>query len=215
MALVDMTEIAARLPLLITGVTGVAGYNAFFYFQERYPGQVVGTRPHQTATLRGPGIVALDAEDATGMRALFEQHRFRTVLNCVGNCALKSCELNPAMARLLNVHSAAAVADCARAFACRLVHLSSDPGLLGGGGRQLRRDRPGRSGNGLRQDDGGGGAVDHGGVSGGGAAAKISLPMGPSFNHHAGAIDWIQSRFRGGQAGDALFRRGPLLHLLR
>ena len=48
------------------------------------------------------------------------------MLNCVGNCALKSCELNPQMARVLNVHSAAAVADCARAFGCRLVHLSSD-----------------------------------------------------------------------------------------
>src|SRR5271154_947323 len=87
-ALVDITELSARLPLLITGVTGVAGYNAFFYFQKRYPGQVIGTRPHQTATLCGPGIVALDAEDAAGMRTLFEQHRFRTVLNGVGNCAL-------------------------------------------------------------------------------------------------------------------------------
>jgi dTDP-4-dehydrorhamnose reductase len=28
------------------------------------------------------------------------------------------------------------------------------------------------------------------------AMLRISLPMGPSFNHHAGAIDWIQSRFR-------------------
>jgi dTDP-4-dehydrorhamnose reductase len=28
------------------------------------------------------------------------------------------------------------------------------------------------------------------------ALLRISLPMGPSFNRHAGAIDWIQSRFR-------------------
>jgi dTDP-4-dehydrorhamnose reductase len=27
-------------------------------------------------------------------------------------------------------------------------------------------------------------------------ALRISLPMGPSFNGHAGAIDWIQSRFK-------------------
>ena len=33
------------LPLLITGVAGVAGYNALHYFRERYPGQVVGIRP--------------------------------------------------------------------------------------------------------------------------------------------------------------------------
>jgi len=31
------------------------------------------------------------------------------------------------------------------------------------------------------------------------AVLRISLPMGPSFNHHAGAIDWIQSRFRQGR----------------
>jgi len=74
--IVDSTDFAARLPLLITGVTGVAGYNAFFYFQERYPGQVVGTRPHRTPGLQGPGIVALDAEDASGMQALFLQHGF-------------------------------------------------------------------------------------------------------------------------------------------
>ena len=33
----------------------------------------------------------------------------------------------------------------------------------------------------------------------GAAILRISLPMGPSFNHHAGAIDWIQSRFRAGR----------------
>ena len=30
------------------------------------------------------------------------------------------------------------------------------------------------------------------------ARLRISLPMGPSFNGHAGAIDWIQHRFRHG-----------------
>ena len=32
------------LPLLITGVAGVAGYNALDYFQAKYPGQVIGIR---------------------------------------------------------------------------------------------------------------------------------------------------------------------------
>src|SRR5437016_11953458 len=87
-----------RLPLLITGITGVAGFNAFHFFQRRYPGQVIGLRPRQTWRLTGPGIVAQDAEDAAGVRELFRTHRVRSVLNCVGNCALKSCELDPAMA---------------------------------------------------------------------------------------------------------------------
>ncbi len=204
MARSDDTDLTARLPLLVTGVTGVAGYNAFFYFQGRYPGQVVGTRPRRTPGLKGPGIVALDAEDAAGLRALFLQHGFRSVLNCVGNCALKSCELNPQMARVLNVHSAAAVADCARAFGCRLVHLSSDLVYSGVG-----------AGNYVETDP-----VDPVTVYGKtmaeaerllaaacpkAAVLRISLPMGPSFNKHAGAIDWIQSRFRAGRPATLYF----------
>src|SRR5579871_3152352 len=101
--------ITHRLPLLITGITGVAGFNALHYFQRRYPGQVIGIRPHRTWRLRGENIVPLDIEDGDGLRALFSRYRFRSVLNCLGNCALKSCELDPAMAQQLNVSSAAAI----------------------------------------------------------------------------------------------------------
>ena len=37
------------------------------------------------------------------------------------------------------------------------------------------------------------------------AVLRISLPMGPSFNGHAGAIDWIQSRFRPGRPATLYF----------
>src|SRR5437660_9529839 len=88
-----------RLPLLITGATGVAGFNALHYFQKRYPGQVIGIRPQQTWRLVGEGIVFLDVEDWDGLGELFRTHHFGSVLNCIGNCALKSCELDPTMAR--------------------------------------------------------------------------------------------------------------------
>src|SRR5438552_3635269 len=128
-----MILVQTRLPLLITGITGVAGFNAFHYFCRRYPGQVIGVRPRQkmsplaaSRSLESASAVALDAEDAAGMQHLFERHRFRSVLNCVGNCALKSCELDSAMARILNVDSARHIADNARRQGSRLVHLSSD-----------------------------------------------------------------------------------------
>ncbi len=193
-----------RLPLLITGATGVAGYNALHYFRKRYPGQVYGTRPHKTWRLSGEGIVALDAEDAAGMRALFARHRFGSVLNCVGNCALKSCELDPAMAWQVNVASALAVTEGVRRHGSRLVHLSSDLVFSGTG-----------SGNHVETDP-----VDpvtiYGktmveaetviqAVEAGAAILRISLPMGPSFNKHAGAIDWIQSRFRAGRPATLYF----------
>jgi dTDP-4-dehydrorhamnose reductase len=192
------------LPLLITGATGVAGYNALHYFRKRFPGQVHGTRPHKTRRFTGDGILALDAEDATGMRALFEQFRFGSVLNCVGNCALKSCELDPAMARQINVESAEAVADCARRFGIRLVHLSSDLVFSGkGSGNYVETDpvdpvtvygKTMVEGEAVIQD------LDPDAV-----ILRISLPMGPSFNKHAGAIDWIQSRFRAGRPATLYF----------
>ena len=185
-------------PLLITGITGVAGYNAFRYLRGKFPGQVIGTRPQQTWRLNGDGVVVLDAEDGDGMRELFREYRFRTVLNGVGNCALKSCELDPSMARLVNVVSAEVLADNVPKYGCRLVHLSSDLVYSGKG-----------TGNYVETDP-----TDPVTVYGKtmveaeklltsrvpeAAILRISLPMGPSFNKHAGAIDWIQSRFKAGR----------------
>jgi dTDP-4-dehydrorhamnose reductase len=204
MPLVPAASFAHRLPLLITGITGVAGYNALHYFRRRYPGHVVGTRPRRTARLTGDGIVALDAEDAGGLRDLFRTYRFRSVLNAVGNCALKSCELDPAMARTVNVGSAANVLANVRAAGARLVHLSSDLVFSGkGAGGYVETDpvdpvtvygRTMVQGEGLVA-----------GADPSAAALRISLPMGVSFNGHAGAIDWIQSRFRAGRPATLYF----------
>ncbi len=188
-------ESSPRLPLLITGITGVAGYNALHYFRARYPGQVIGIRPRQTWGLKGDGILALDAEDGYGLRELFARHRFASVLNCVGNCALKSCELDPAMARLLNVVSAANIVENARAHGSRLVHLSSDLVFSGtGAGGHVETDPVDPVtiyGKSMAEAE-----ALLASSSPATAILRISLPMGPSFNRHAGAIDWIQSRFR-------------------
>jgi dTDP-4-dehydrorhamnose reductase len=184
-----------RLPLLITGVAGVAGFNAFHFFHRKYLGQVVGIRPVQTTRLNVAGLIAQDAEDAAGMTRLFDRHGFRSVLNCAGSCALKSCEMDPTMARIANVVTAEIVADLVRRHDARLVHLSSDLVFSGS-----------KAGNHVESD-----ATDPVTVYGKtmvqgeeivltkvpqAAILRISLPMGPSYNHHAGAIDWIQSRFR-------------------
>jgi dTDP-4-dehydrorhamnose reductase len=194
-----------RLPLLVTGITGVAGYNAFHYFRHRYRGQVIGIRPTQTFRLRGEGIVALDADDLVGLRELCRSWRFGSVLNCVGNCALKSCELDPAMATRLNVVTAEAIAGCASEQGMRLVHLSSDLVFSGASGR----------GNYLESDPTDpvtvyGRTMAEGeqavmAASTEAALLRISLPMGPSFSRHAGAIDWIDSRFRNGRPATLYF----------
>jgi len=184
-----------RLPILVTGISGVAGYSAFRRLHAQYPGEVIGIRPHQTWRLEGPGIIAQVSEDAEGMRQLFDRYGFRSVLNAIGNCALKSCELDPAMARRINVESALVTADIARRHQARVVHLSSDLVFSGAG-----------HGNHVETDP-----TDPVTIYGKTmveaenafltllpetAVLRISLPMGPSFNRHAGAIDWIDSRFR-------------------
>ena len=195
MPLVSTPDFTPYLPLLITGVTGVAGYNALHHFQDRYPDQVIGIRSRQTWQFGGEGVIPLDAEDFAEVGELFRTYRFRSVLNCVGNCALKSCELDPAMARRLNVESAAAIVANAVSWGARLVHLSSDLVYSGKGPGQYVETDP----------------VDPVTVYGKtmaeaetliraadptAALLRISLPMGVSFNGHSGAIDWIQSRFK-------------------
>jgi dTDP-4-dehydrorhamnose reductase len=194
-----------RLPLLVTGVTGVAGFNAFRHFRRLFPGQVIGIRPHATFRLKGDGIVALDADDVVGLRDLCHTFRFGSILNAVGNCALKSCELDPRMARRLNVTTAEAIADCAGRLRARLVHLSSDLVFSGasGVGNYVETDPTDPVtvyGSTMAE-----GEQAIASVSEDAAQLRISLPMGPSFSRHAGAIDWIDSRFRHGRPATLYF----------
>src|SRR5687768_6862743 len=115
-----------NLPLLITGVAGVAGYNAFHYFRHLYGEQVIGTRRTDNWPLAGDGIVPCDTDDREGMLRLFDEYGIRSVLNCEGTCKLKSCELDPAMARRVNVISVHNLLDAVQGHDARLVHLSID-----------------------------------------------------------------------------------------
>src|SRR5688572_22606284 len=104
------------LPLLITGVAGVAGYNAFYYFRRRYGDAVVGLRRVDNWLLSDDGIVGCNIDDREGVWRLFEQHQFASVLSGEGTCALKHCELDPPMAWRINVLGAMNLVEAARAF---------------------------------------------------------------------------------------------------
>jgi dTDP-4-dehydrorhamnose reductase len=183
------------LPLLVTGIAGVAGYNAFRYFRRKFPGQVIGIRRSDNWRLAGKDILACDGTDRERLQRLFDKHAFAAVLNAEGSCKLKSCELDPAMAWRVNVDSVATLLDVIDRSDVRLVHLSID--LVYSGATR---------GDYVESD-----VTDPVTVYGRTMAAaeetilrrkpdtcilRISLPMGVSFNGHAGAIDWIQSRFR-------------------
>jgi dTDP-4-dehydrorhamnose reductase len=179
--------------MLITGVAGVAGYNAFEYFSKKHPGQVIGTRRVDNFRLQGEGIRPLNAYDAEGMKRLFDEFEFASVVNCEGTCRLKSCEYDPANARRINVDSVNGLLAAAGG-ATRIITLSIDLVYSGAG-----------TGNYVEEDP-----TDPVTVYGetmveaeqmflshrpDACIMRISLPMGVSFNGHAGAIDWIGSRF--------------------
>jgi dTDP-4-dehydrorhamnose reductase len=183
------------LPILLTGVAGVAGYNAFHFFRALYPGQVFAARRVDNWPLAGEGIYPCDLNDRESLQRLFDRHAFQAVINCEGTCKLKSCELDPSMAERVNIQTVEALLDVVGSNSTRFVHLSID--LVFGGTR----------GGGHVEYD----AIDpvtiYGKTMGeaeqlllaarpDACVLRISLPMGVSFNGHAGAIDWIQSRFK-------------------
>ena len=185
----------SRFPLLITGIAGVVGYNALPYFRQRYPGRVVGVRQEDNWRLIGEDIVVCNAEDYDGLRRLFDRFQFRAVLDCAGNCALRACEQNPELARRVNVDGVDNLLRVLEGTDVRLVHLSVD--LVYSGTR-----------DGWHVEDDPTDPVTVYGQTMVEAerliferrpttcVLRISLPMGISFSGHAGAIDWIQSRFR-------------------
>jgi dTDP-4-dehydrorhamnose reductase len=188
------------LPLLITGCAGVPGYNAFYHLSAQYPGSVFGIRGTQTWKLQEPNIYPLDIEDHVALKSLFQKHRFRSVLDASGTCALKICELRPHHARLVNIQGLQSLLSAIdslepTAEALRLIRLSSD--LVFSGryeGNYKESDPPDPVtvyGETMASAEA---LLQHHRPST--LILRISLPMGESFNGHAGAIDWISHRFK-------------------
>ena len=183
------------LPLLITGIAGVAGYNAMAYFRSKYPDRVIGIRQKDNRRVAGPGVVACNAEDRHRLAKLFHRYKFASVLDCAGNCALKSCELDPALAWRINVDGVRNLLGQVVPRGVRMVHLSIDLVFAG------------KNNGGYTEDDPTDPVTVYGKTMVAAEEAilraypaacilRISLPMGVSSNGHAGAIDWIASRFK-------------------
>ena len=185
------------LPLLVTGVAGVAGFNAFSWFRQKYGDAVFGQRPVNNWPLSAPGIVGVDLDSVEATQEFIRKHQFKSVLNCGGSCRLKGCELDPKMAQRVNVSSVKSLLS-AIGSETRLVHLSIDlvySGTKGGGHVESDVTDPVTVyGNTMVQAEQ---AILEQNPDA--CILRISLPMGVSFNGHAGAIDWIQARFAAGK----------------
>jgi len=186
---------APPLPLLVTGISGVAGHNAWRALRRRFGDAVWGMRQSNNSRLDGNGILVCDVEDRIGLERLVRQYRFAAILDCGGNCALRACELDRDMAWRINFEGVVNLLQAIRGAPVRLVRLSIDLVFAGRTPGRYQEHDPtdpvteyGKSMVAAEQ------AV--GESSANTCIARISLPMGPSPNRHAGAIDWIESRFR-------------------
>ncbi len=218
-------EYTAETPILVLGLPGVPGFNVFFHLRALFPGQILGAAPPNALELVAPGnpfgsgILAADPENPAQLSGLFRTHNIRTVIDASGWCALKSCEFDPALARRLNVDIGRHAMELAKGHGARLIRLSTDlvfdgnpypdpHGKNGGiGGMRL---------GGYREDSPVSPVTVYGKMMAEAetvitegypeaAILRIALPMGPSLNGHAGAVDWIESRFRKGKPATLYF----------
>lgn len=204
------------LPILVAGLPGVPGFNAFFHLRTRFPGRVFGIAPaHVPALLDGTfgdGMLPADPENPDDLEDLFRAHGFRAVLDASGWCALKPCEHDRALARRLNVDVGVKLMRAARRHGARLLRLSTD---LVFDGKPRREGGVLRLGD-YREESRVSPVTVYGALMAeaereilkempAAAVLRIPLPMGPSLNGHAGAIDWIESRFRKGRPATLYF----------
>ena len=186
---------APPTPLVVTGATGVAGYGALAYFQSRFPGRAYATVQESDADFPAPDLIYTNLRDYDEVARLFDERGIRSILDCAGNCALKACQLDPRIARELNVDMASNLARYARSRGVRLVHLSVDMVYSGRPRGAYREEEAPCPANAYGETMAAGEAATLD-LDPYAAVLRISMPMGVSFNGHAGAIDWIASRFR-------------------
>lgn len=181
--------------MLITGIAGVPGYNAFHHFRARYGERVVGIRQTSMWPLKADGIIPCDIEDADTLDRLWDQYRFASLLSCAGSCRLKSCELDPQMAHRVNVVGTENLMRSASRHDAIVIHLSIDLVFAGRPqGWYVETDTPDPvTVYGAKMVEAEGVVRRYRPQA---CILRISLPMGISFNGHAGAIDWIASRFK-------------------
>lgn len=204
MGIVLNSDEQPALPMLVTGLAGVPGYNAFHYFRSLYGDQVIGIRQPNMWPLKSEGIVPCDLDSENAIERLCDEYGFRSILNAMGSCRLKSCELDPVMARRVNVLGTERLAQWAGRNHCRLIHLSIDLVFAGReGGDYQEHETPDPVtvyGKMMVEAER---AVQH--FVSDPCILRISLPMGISFNGHAGAVDWIAARFRQGKPATLYF----------
>lgn len=188
-----------RLPILVTGLAGVPGYALFRYFKSLFPGQVYGVRPKKNACVTGDTVFGIDAEETNSFAAIFKGHRFGTVIDASGNCALKSCECDPVLSKLLNYTQGVETARLAAEYKSTLIRISTDMVFSGesGLGNYIETDPKDPIHNYGKHQSLAEESIQE--LMPNAVLLRVPLPMDYAPGGEAGAIDWIAYRFRPGR----------------
>ena len=186
-------------PILVLGLNGVPGYALFRYFRTLYPGKVIGIRPVKRPCVFGADVRAVDADGFDALARLYEEFQFKTVIDAGGNCALKNCECNPAISRLLNYTQGVDSANLSAKYGAKIIRISTDM-VFSGKESKVRE-------SGYIETDAKDPIHNYGKdqaeaedeilkIKSDTVILRIPLPMDYAPGGEAGAIDWISYRFR-------------------
>ena len=195
--------IANNSPILITGITSIHGWPIFNYFDQKYPGRVIGAKTIYARQPEGANIIAANVEDQHVWQKIFDRVCPGYLIHCGGLCDLDKSEDNPDYAYKLNVEAAEGL--YCLATHCKIVYISYD--LIFSG-----KDN---DGTGYREED----IPDPLTVVGKTIVAaeevflrasdsliiRLGLPLGPSVQGYKGAVDWIDSRLRNHRVATLLY----------
>lgn len=188
-----------EFPIFISGLAGVPGSAIFAYLSEKYPGQVWGIYPEGNKFVFGDGKIPCAAENTEKLKQIFDEYNFKTVIDASGNCALRACECDLPLSRLLNYNQAIDIAEEAVSRGTKFIRISVDLVFSGDENKIIEN---GYTENCIKDP------VSRYGKDMADAEDKllemtpdvkiirIPLPMEYSPNKHAGAIDWIGYRFK-------------------
>jgi len=201
---------------LVLGLNGVPGYALFRYFNKLFGGtdtfdeqgavissngnrEVYGIRPASRPCVFGDNVFAIDAEETERLGELFEEYEFGTVIDASGNCALRACECDEGLSRLLNYSQGVDAARLAAKYDCTLIRISTDMVFSGRDDREEKRPyvetdpKDPIHNYGKHQSE----AEDEiQCIKPDCVFLRIPLPMDFAPGGCAGAIDWITYRFR-------------------
>lgn len=109
--------------ILILGASGLLGNRLFLRLKDEYT--VKGTC---TITSKNtyPELIPLNALDSDQVLEIFRIFKPEVVVNCVGLTSVDECEQRPEAAWLLNTVFPASIAELAKKFESKLIHISTD-----------------------------------------------------------------------------------------